>query len=174
MKSWAIILGVSAIAMTSNSEFQASAVQLQSMIDINENKLDETTKASVKRAAAAALKVAVAAKKAEASESIKNDMKEVHKAEKAETSDSITEAVDKYAREEERKAVERAVQHVEKIRQKKLEVHKSALKEIENIKVEAQKKHDEINKATKDATDKAIAKASKNVQGLDVGPNKWS
>ena len=87
MKSWAIILGVSAIAMTSNSEFQASAVQLQSMIDINENKLDETTKASVKRAAAAALKVAVAAKKAEASESIKNDMKEVHKAEKAETSD---------------------------------------------------------------------------------------
>ena len=66
------------------------------------------------------------------------------------------------------------MQHVEKIRQKKLEVHKSALKEIENIKVEAQKKHDEINKATKDATDKAIAKASKNVQGLDVGPNKWA
>ena len=99
-------------------------------------------------------------------------MKEVHKAEKAETSDSITESVDKYARDEERKAVERAVAHVERIRQKKLEVHKSALKEIENIKVEAQKKHDEINKATKDATDKAIAKASKSVQGLDVGPNK--
>merc|ERR1719503_7676 len=172
MKSWAIILGVSAITMTSNTEWQASAVQLNSMVDINENKLDETTKASVKRAAAAALKVAVAAKKAEAAESIKSDMKEVHKAEKAETSDSITEAVDKYARDEERKAVERAVTHVEKIRQKKLEVHKSALKEIETIKVEAQKKHDEINKATRDATDKAIAKASKNVIGLDVGPNK--
>merc|ERR1719440_1155488 len=135
-------------------------------------KLDETTKASVKRAAAAALKVAVAAKKAEAAESIKSDMKEVHKAEKAETSDAITDSVDRYARDEERKAVERAVAHVERIRQKKLEVHSSALKEIESIKVEAQKKHDEINKATKDATDKAIAKASKAVQGLDVGPNK--
>jgi len=135
-------------------------------------KLDETTKASVKRAAAAALKVAVAAKKAEAAESIKSDMKEVHKAEKAETSDSITDSVDKYAKEEEKRAVERAVAHVERIRQKKLEVHSSALKEIESIKMEAQKKHDEINKATKDATDKAIAKASKSVQGLDVGPNK--
>lgn len=137
-------------------------------------KLDETTKASVKRAAAAALKVAVAAKKAEAAESIKSDMKEVHKAEKAETSDAITDSVDKYAKEEEKKAVERAVAHVERIRQKKLEVHSSALKEIETIKVEAQKKHDEINKATKDATDKAIAKASKAVMGLDTGPNKWA
>ena len=36
------------------------------MNQLRENKLDETTKASVKRAAAAALKVAVAAKKAEA------------------------------------------------------------------------------------------------------------
>ena len=99
-------------------------------------------------------------------------MKEVHKAEKAETSDSITESVDKFAKEEEKKAVERAVAHVERIRQKKLEVHSMALKEIESIKTEAQKKHDEINKATKDATDKAIAKASKQVQGLDVGPNK--
>lgn len=135
-------------------------------------KLDETTKASVKRAAAAALKVAVAAKKAEAAESIKSDMKEVHKAEKAETSDAITDSVDKFAKEEEKKAVERAVAHVERIRQKKLEVHSMALKEIENIKTEAQKKHDEINKATKDATDKAIAKASRSVMGLDVGPNK--
>ena len=50
-------------------------------------------------------------------------------------------------------------------------MHTAALKEIESIKIEAQKKHDEINKATKDATDKAIAKASKSVQGLDVGPN---
>jgi hypothetical protein len=122
------------------------------------------------RAAAAAL--FTDAKKAEAAESIKSDMKEVHKAEKAETSDAITDSVDKYARDEERKAVERAVAHVERIRQKKLEVHKSALKEIEVIKVEAQKKHDEINKATRDATDKAIAKASKAVIGLDVGPNK--
>ena len=52
-------------------------------------------------------------------------------------------------------------------------MHSAALKEIESIKIEAQKKHDEINKATKDATDKAIAKASKSVQGLDVGPNHW-
>ena len=36
---------------------------------------------SVKRAAAAALKVAVAAKKAEAAENIRSDMKEVNKAE---------------------------------------------------------------------------------------------
>lgn len=172
MKSLALILGLSAITMTTNDSFQASAVQLQAMHQLRVNKLDETTRASVKRAAAAALKVAVAAKKAEAAESIKSDMKEVSKAEKAETSDSITESVDKYAREEERKAVERAVAQVERIRQKKLEVHKSALKEIETIKVEAQKKHDEINKATKDATDKAIVKASKAVQGLDVGPNK--
>lgn len=107
------------------------------------------------------MKVAVAAKKAEAAESIKSDMKEVHKAEKAETSDSITESVDRFARDEEKKAVERAVAHVERIRQKKIEVHTSALKEIENIKMDAQKRHDEINKATKDATDKAIAKASK-------------
>ena len=59
---------------------------MQAMNQLHENavtkKLDETTKASVKRAAAAALKVAVAAKKAEAAESIKSDMEEVHKAEK--------------------------------------------------------------------------------------------
>lgn len=172
MKSWALILALGAITMTNNSPAQVQAVQLQAMNQLREHKLDETTKASVKRAAAAALKVAVAAKKAEAAESIKSDMKEVHKAEKAETSDAITDSVDRFARDEERKAVERAVAHVERIRQKKLEVHKSALKEIETIKVEAQKKHDEINKATKDATDKAIAKASKAVIGLDVGPNK--
>jgi hypothetical protein len=172
MKSFTLILGLAALTMTTSELGQAQAVQLQAMHQLRENKLDETTKASVKRAAAAALKVAVAAKKAEAAESIKSDMKEVHKAEKAETSDAITDSVDRYARDEERKAVERAVAHVERIRQKKLEVHKSALKEIETIKVEAQKKHDEINKATKDATDKAIAKASKAVIGLDVGPNK--
>ena len=72
--------------------------------------------------------------------------------EKVETSDAITDSVDRYARDEERKAVERAVAHVERIRQMKLEVHKSALKEIENIKVEAQKKHDEIKE--KDESDK--------------------
>merc|ERR1712032_1494996 len=153
MKSLTLILGLAALAMTSSDLGQVQAIQLEAMDKVSENKLDETTKASVKRAAAAALKVAVAA-------------------EKAETSDAITDSVDRYAREEERKAVERAVAHVERIRQHKLEVHKSALKEIEGIKVEAQKKHDEINKATKDATDKAIAKASKSVIGLDVGPNK--
>merc|ERR1719331_2074777 len=159
-----------AVALISSGEHGVNAVKIDSKVE--EQKLDEATKASVKRAAAAALKVAVAAKKAEAAESIKTDMKEVHKAEKQETSDAITDSVDKYARDEEKKAVERAVAHVERIRQKKLEVHSSALKEIESIKIEAQKKHDEINKATKDATDKAIAKASKSVIGLDVGPNK--
>ena len=34
------------------------------------------------------------------------------------------------------------------------------MKEIEQIKAEAQKKHDEINKATKEATDKVIATAT--------------
>lgn len=129
--------------------------------------MDDSTKASVKRAAAAALKVAVAAKKAESAESIKSDMKEVHKAEKMETSDAISESVEKMARDEEKKAVEKAVAHVERIRQKKLEVHNAALKEIEQIKTDAQKRHDEINKSTKDATDKAISRASKQVVGLD-------
>ena len=46
-------------------------------ITIREEKLDDATKKSVKRAAAAALKVAVAAKKAEAAENIRSDMKEV-------------------------------------------------------------------------------------------------
>ena len=46
-------------------------------ITIREDKLDDATKKSVKRAAAAALKVAVAAKKAEAAENIRSDMKEV-------------------------------------------------------------------------------------------------
>ena len=50
-------------------------------ISIREEKLDDATKKSVKRAAAAALKVAVAAKKAEAAENIRSDMKEVNKAE---------------------------------------------------------------------------------------------
>ena len=43
-----------------------NAAQLQSLVELSENKLDEETKLSVKKAAAAALKVAVAAKKAEA------------------------------------------------------------------------------------------------------------
>ena len=132
------------------------------------DKLDETTKKSVKKAAAAALKVAVAAKKAEAAESIKNDMKEVEKAETREHSDSINESLDKVAAEEEKKAVERAVAHVEKIRSQKLIVHQNALKEIESIKQDAQKKHDAINRESKEAMDKAIAKAQKGVIGLDA------
>merc|ERR1712032_439322 len=82
MKSLTLILGLAALAMTSSDLGQVQAIQLEAMDKVSENKLDETTKASVKRAAAAALKVAVAAKKAEAAESIKSDMKEVHKAEK--------------------------------------------------------------------------------------------
>ena len=51
-------------------------------------------------------------------------------------------------------------------------MHQNALKEIESIKQDAQKKHDEINKETKDAMDKAIAKAQKGVTGLDA--KKWN
>ena len=43
-------------------------------------------------------------------------MKEVKKAEARETSDAIADAVDRQSIEEEKKAVERAVAHVEKIR----------------------------------------------------------
>ena len=60
--------------------------------------------------------MAVAAKKAEAAESIKNDMKEVTKAETREQADAIQEALDKTTKDEEKRAVEKAVQHVEKIR----------------------------------------------------------
>ena len=165
MKFFAISVAV-AMLLTSES---VEATQLRSIkkSEIEEQKLDEATKASVKKAAAAALKVAVAAKKAESQESIKSDMKAVHKAEKKEDADLISEMVDKAAQDEEKKAVERAVAHVEKIRQQKLTVHNTALKEIESIKQDAQKKHDEINKATKEASDKAISKAAAGVLGLD-------
>ena len=125
-----------------------NAITVQQLAQVDENKLDEETKLSVKKAAAAALKVAVAAKKAEAQESIKQDMTAVKKAEKTETSDEITTAVDKSAQEEEKLAVEKAVAHVEKIRQQKLVAHNNALKEIESIKAAAQKEHDAINKKT--------------------------
>ena len=68
-------LGLAVIMLVSNTE----AVTIRASID--EEKLDDATKKSVKRAAAAALKVAVAAKKAEAAENIRSDMKEVNKAE---------------------------------------------------------------------------------------------
>ena len=108
MKFWTII--ASAILLNN-----VSAVQIANEQDIS--KLDEETKASVKKAAAAALKVAVAAKKAEAQESIKTDMKAVHAAERSEQSDEITAAVDKTSQDEEKAAVEKAVAHVEHIRQ---------------------------------------------------------
>ena len=94
-------------------------------------------------------------------------MKEVKKAETQEASDAITESIDKTSKEEEKKAVERAVAHVEKIRQQKLKMHESALKEIEGIKTEAQKKHDAINEDTKKATEAAIKKATDGLYGLD-------
>ena len=114
MKFWTIL----SVAILLNN---VSAVQITQEQDMA--RLDEETKASVKKAAAAALKVAVAAKKAEAQESIKTDMKAVHAAERSEQSDEITSAVDKTSQDEERLAVERAVAHVEKIRQQKLIVH---------------------------------------------------
>ena len=94
-------------------------------------------------------------------------MQEVKKAETAEASDAIQDAIDRSAKDEEKKAVERAVAHVEKIRQEKLKVHESALKEIEDIKSDAQKKHDEINAETKKSTEAAIEKATKGLFGLD-------
>jgi len=115
--------------------------------------------------------VAVAAKKAEAQESIKTDMKAVHAAERSEQSDEITSAVEKTSQEEEKAAVERAVAHVEKIRQQKIVAHNKALKEIENIKAAAQLEHDKINKHTNEEVQKAIAKAQQGVKGLDAGPN---
>ena len=93
-------------------------------------KLDDSTKSSVKRAAAAALKVAVAAKKAEAQETLSEDMRQVQKAETKEQSDFIKDALERTQKDEEKRAVERAVAHVEKIRQQKLVVHQNALKEI--------------------------------------------
>ena len=162
MKFWTIL----SVAILLNNVEAVSISQ-------NQNKLDEETKRSVKKAAAAALKVAVAAKKAEAQESIKQDMKAVHSAERAEQSDEITSAVDKTSQEEEKLAVERAVAHVEKIRQQKLVVHNKALKEIETIKAAAQKEHDAINKKTQEETQKAIAKAQAGVKNLDAGVNKF-
>jgi hypothetical protein len=88
MKFWTIL---SAAVLLNN----VSAIQIAQDQEQDLEKLDEATKASVKKAAAAALKVAVAAKKAEAQESIKTDMKAVHAAERSEQSDEITAAVDK-------------------------------------------------------------------------------
>ena len=68
-------LGLSVIRLVSNAE----AVTIRQADE--EQRLDDATKKSVKRAAAAALKVAVAAKKAEAAENIRSDMQEVNKAE---------------------------------------------------------------------------------------------
>ena len=101
-----IALGLAVIMLVSDT----------SAITVRQDKLDDATKKSVKRAAAAALKVAVAAKKAEAAENIRSDMKEVNKAETREQSDAISEAVEKTSKEEEKRAVEKAVAHVEKIR----------------------------------------------------------
>ena len=66
-------LGLAVIMIVSSTE----AIAIRN----DEERLDDATKKSVKRAAAAALKVAVAAKKAEAAENIRSDMKEVNKAE---------------------------------------------------------------------------------------------
>ena len=68
-------LGLAVIMLVSNAE----AVTIRQADE--EQRLDDATKKSVKRAAAAALKVAVAAKKAEAAENIRADMQEVNKAE---------------------------------------------------------------------------------------------
>ena len=167
MKFWTFSASVCVAMLLSQSEV-AQAASLNTLSQIEEAKLDESTKKQVKKAAAAALKVAVAAKKAESSEAIKKDMEEVNKAESKEQSDAITEAVDKTSQEEEKKAVEKAVAHVERIRQQKIKVHNAALKEIDQIKADAQKKHDEINKQTTDATKKIIAKAQSGVTGLDA------
>ena len=98
------------------SESSVNGIRLGNQADVNVMKLDETTRRSVQRAAAAALSVAVAAKKAEAAESIGNDMKAVKKAELDETNDNISDAIEKASRAEEKRAVEKAVAYVEKVR----------------------------------------------------------
>ena len=117
MKVWTLAALVAVAILTNN---HASAVQLQ--------KLDESTKEQVKKAAAAALKVAVAAKEADHEVSMKKDKEEIQKAETKETSSNINEQIEKASAEEEKRAVEKAVAHVERIRQKKLEAHEAALK----------------------------------------------
>ena len=85
------IYSVLGLALFLHSNECVEAIRIRS----EESKLDEATKQSVKMAAAAALKVAVAAKKAESAASIKSDMQEVKKAEVSEASDAITEAVER-------------------------------------------------------------------------------
>ena len=104
MKFLSISLAV--VMLLTTESVEATQLRTIKQSSIEESKLDEATKSSVKKAAAAALKVAVAAKKAESQESIKNDMKAVHKAEKKEDADAIMESVDKAAQEEEKKAVQ--------------------------------------------------------------------
>ena len=164
------------VALAFSGEHQVNALRLGNNADVSVTRLDESTRrfvrtSSVQRAAAAALQVAVAAKKAlskaEAAESIKNDMAAVKKAEMDEAEDNVKDAIEKASRAEEKRAVEKAVAYVEKIRQEKLRLHQKALKEIENIKANAQKEHDEINRKTKRLTEEAIARATSGVLNLE-------
>ena len=68
------ILSIAAIALICASSL-TEARDIKSLVQISSKRLDEATKESVRQAAAAALKVAVAAKKAESAASIKEDMK---------------------------------------------------------------------------------------------------
>ena len=75
--------------------------------------------------------------------------------------------MEKRSKLEEKKAVERAVAHVERIRKQKQVAHDEAIKEIEQIKLAAKKKHEEIDLATAKATQDVINKATKGVMNLD-------
>ena len=85
MKYWTLSASL-CVAMLLGQTDQVEATSLKNIhqLSLEEAKLDESTKKQVKKAAAAALKVAVAAKKAESSEAIKKDMEEVNKAESKE------------------------------------------------------------------------------------------
>ena len=76
------------------------------------------------------------------------------------------DAIEKTSRLEEKSAVEKAVAHVEKIRQKKLEVHNRALEEVQKVKAAAQVQHDAINVETKKKTDAIITKATESIKKL--------
>ena len=58
----------------------------KSFIQINNNKLDESTRALVEKAAASAFKIAIDAKKSEQVGSVRSDMNEVTKTERLESS----------------------------------------------------------------------------------------
>ena len=95
---------------------------------------DDDSKPLSAEASAAALKVVVAAKKDENDYEIKVANNKAKKASKAEASRQIKDALEDEGMDNEKKAIESAVNVVENIRKKKMAVHDDALKKIEDAK----------------------------------------